>query len=332
MKQVPTAKIAYYYKQLPDGKVECLLCLHQCLIVDGATGRCRSRTNFHGILYAVNYGLSVSVQSDPIEKKPLFHFHPGTKIISLGGNSCNLQCSFCQNFSISQELTDTMYISPAMLIELCTRSKCTQVAFTYTEPVTWFEYVLDCAKALRAANIDVVLITNGYIQEQPLRELLQYVSAMNIDLKSIENQFYQELCNGTVEPVLRTIQIAAESTHVEITNLVIPKKNDSIEQLEHLIDFIAQVNPLIPLHFSRYFPRYKMKEPTTPIETLHKAYDLAKKKLTNVYIGNVDLPYHTYCPNCNAKLIDRTNYSGVSQVLNTGHCPQCGLPIYGVFA
>jgi pyruvate formate lyase activating enzyme len=326
-------KRASYYESLEQEKVRCLLCPHYCVIPPDAHGFCRIRKNIDGVLYTLNYGETVTISSDPIEKKPLYHFYPRSDILSLGSNSCNLACDFCQNYSISQIDSRTVRLAPPKLLSLCSKHNVEQVAFTYTEPMTWFEYILDSAKILKEKNIRVVLVSNGYINQKPLLELLPYISAMNIDLKAMSDTFYQKICQGSLQPVLDTIKTVAESCHLEITNLLIPGENDSSEEIDALVDFIASINPDIPLHFSRYFPSYKRtSEPTSP-KSMKMAYEKALNKLSYVYLGNVltNSEADTICPDCKTTLITRKNYNVAVLNLNRDRCSNCGKKIYGLF-
>ncbi|NLU52985.1 MAG: AmmeMemoRadiSam system radical SAM enzyme [Clostridiaceae bacterium] len=282
---------AQYYIKLEDGLVHCTLCPHNCHIENGKTGLCGVRANKGGHLYAESYGLISSMALDPIEKKPLYHFFPGSKILSVGSYGCNFRCSYCQNYSISMERPDTVYISPESLVYKAFDLKDSGnigLAYTYNEPFINYEYVLDCCKLAKEKNLKNVLVTNGYVQEAPLKEILPFVDAMNIDLKSFSDDFYKRICKGKVEYVKQTIEISAISCHVEVTCLIIPGLNDSEEEISALTSFIAGISSDIPLHLTRFFPRYKMtdREPT-PVETLKKLYAIAKKKLKHVYLGNV---------------------------------------------
>ncbi len=326
-------KEARYYRKETNEKVQCLLCPHICMIEEGAQGKCRSRVNHKGILYTENYGNTISLSIDPIEKKPLYHYYPGSQILSLGPNSCNFSCAFCQNYEISQFEVNTMHISPVQLCEKVLATKARQVAFTYTEPLMWFEYIMDCAPLFKEAGIRIVMVSNGFINPEPLQELLPIVDAWNIDLKSMDDEFYEKICGAHVAPVLKTISSVASVSHLEITNLLIPGKNDSTEQIESLVDWVAALNPDIPLHFSRYFPRFKMKEQPTPEKTLNTAYKIAIKKLHYVYVGNIAQheSFNTSCFNCKALLLERMGYATRNEGLDGDRCRKCGAKLYGKF-
>jgi pyruvate formate lyase activating enzyme len=264
-----------------------------------------------------------------MEKKPLYHFHPGERILSVGTNGCNLGCPFCQNWSISQKDSPSEEITPDGIIALASRYNTKFIAYTYNEPFIWYEYVLDSAKAAKEQGFINVLVTNGYINPEPLKELLPYISAMNIDIKSINNNFYRRLCKAELEPVLETIKIARGKAHIEITNLVITGENDKTGEFEELARWIADnLGRDTPLHFSAYFPSYKFNNPPTPAETLLKAYQIARKHLDFVYLGNVTGVKEgrdTICYKCGAKLIERMGYQiKIDSLMAGGTCKHCG--------
>ncbi|MBN1948472.1 MAG: AmmeMemoRadiSam system radical SAM enzyme [Candidatus Cloacimonetes bacterium] len=320
---------AKYFKRLPNDAVRCELCPHYCVLDRDKTGKCRARKNMYGILYSMNYAQTVTVSVDPIEKKPLYHFHPGENILSIGSNSCNLTCDFCQNYSISQYHVPTTELTHVQLADLAQKYRLKFVAYTYTEPITWYEFVLESAQLLHKNKIKTVLVTNGYINPAPLLELLPYIDAMNIDLKSMSDLFYREICGGSLQPVLDSIKTVAGKCHLEITNLIIPGKNDSARDIDKLVNFIASIDPDIPLHFSRYFPHYKLKIPATSEETLNEARDIALKKLNYVYLGNILTDNSTYCPKCGSVLVERDPQTRIN--IRKNLCPECNLPIYGSF-
>lgn len=304
----------------------CRLCPMKCRLAEGKTGICRCRRNDRGELVVTNYGEAVTLAIDPIEKKPLYHYFPGSLILSTGPNSCNLGCLNCQNWSISQEEVSTVYLSPERLVQAALEHDSLGVAFTYTEPLMWFEYIRDVAPLLRANGLKVVLVTNGFVEAEPLEELLGITDAMNVDLKGVREEFYRRICKGKLRPVLDNIRrIASSGVHLELTNLIIPGQNDSDEDLTHLIDFVASVSDTIPLHFSAYHPEYKMTVAGTPRETLLRAAELAAGKLKYVYLGNVILQdgRDTRCPNCGNLLVERSGYRSRVLGLTDGHCPAC---------
>lgn len=277
-------------------------------------------------MFAVAYGLTTSFNFDPIEKKPLYHFYPGASILSVGINACNFSCSFCQNFEVSQRNAPTRYVSPEKLAQEARRGDCIGIAYTYTEPLMWYEYVLDSAKLAKEKGLKNVLVTNGYMEPEPFDKLLPHIDALNIDLKSMDEDFYKKVCRGGLAPVLRNIEKAAKQTHVEVTNLVIPTLNDSDYNFERLADFIAGIDPAIPLHFSRYHPAYKMRIGETPVETLVRAAEIASRKLKHVYIGNIHLRewMNSNCAHCGNLLVERGGYCVTSAGVQNGLCVKCG--------
>ncbi|WP_160671965.1 AmmeMemoRadiSam system radical SAM enzyme [Clostridium sp. C8-1-8] len=280
---------AMFYEQLKD-KVHCYLCPHNCVIENGHIGKCNVRTNEDGKLYSLNYGEITSASLDPIEKKPLYFFKPGSYILSVGSYGCNFVCGFCQNYSISQQIAKSELVTKEELVDtILTTKDNIGIAFTYNEPSIWYEYVYDCAKLLKETNKDssVVIVTNGYISEEPLKMLLPYVDAMNIDLKSYSNRYYKELCGGSLQPVLKTIEVASKACHVEITTLLVSEENDSLEEVEEIAKFLSSIDKDIPLHLSRYFPRYKLLNSPTDLKFMRDAEITARRYLNRVMLGNV---------------------------------------------
>ncbi|PKN78816.1 MAG: AmmeMemoRadiSam system radical SAM enzyme [Candidatus Cloacimonetes bacterium HGW-Cloacimonetes-1] len=325
---------AQYWEHHPDNGIKCLLCPHHCIIASGNKGLCRARQNVDGTLYAINYGLTTAMCIDPIEKKPLYHFYPGSSILSMGPNSCNFRCFFCQNHSISQDECATEAISPQELLNYMLEHELYRLAFTYTEPITWYEYILDFAKLSSGYGIEIVLVTNGFINKEPLQALLPYIKAMNIDLKSIDAEFYHKHCGGDLATVMNTIRDAFDAgIHVEVTNLLIPGLNDSNVEVNELVDFIAGISIDIPLHFSAYHPAYQASIKQTSIETVVNACKIGKSVLRYVYAGNLgDVGYtNSYCTGCGVQVIKRDRMSRVISVLIDGKCPECQMPVYGVF-
>jgi len=312
------------------GIIKCLLCPKECLIKKGQVGFCRARQNIDNQLYSLIYSKVSSYGMDPIEKKPLYHFYPGTMVLSLGTIGCNFACAFCQNWTISQaNIKDVQVeeLSPEKAVQLALQNNSPGIAYTYSEPLIWYDYILDTAKLAKENNLKNILVTNGFINQEPLIKLLPFIDAMNIDLKSFRNSFYQKYCKGSLSPVLRTIKISKEYCHIELTNLIIPGLNDSEEEIKEMVDWISSLNEDIPLHFSRYFPCYKMDIKATPISTLYKARDIAQKKLKYVYVGNIwdEEANTTYCGNCKKILIKRTGYNIINVGLDKdGKCKFCG--------
>lgn len=285
---------AMFYEKLENKRVGCRLCPHNCDIQPEARGICGVRKNIDGILYSLNYGEITSIGLDPIEKKPLYRFRPGNYILSIGSVGCNLKCPFCQNHTIAQvkpEEINTQYADSEEIIEKAIylrRQGNIGIAYTYNEPSVWYEYVYDTAKLAKENGLLNVLVTNGYINQEPLEQLLPYIDAMNIDLKAYNDKFYNELVKGGLEEVKATIKTAYTKCHVEITTLIIPGWNDSSFEMEGMVNWLAYLTPDIPLHLTRYFPNYLMNDrPPTPIETLNQLKKIADQYLKHVYLGNV---------------------------------------------
>jgi pyruvate formate lyase activating enzyme len=319
-------KEALYYEKVNE-KVRCLLCPRECVIADQKRGFCRGRKNVGGKLYALTYQECCSTALDPIEKKPLYHFYPGSLILSVAPNGCNLACVYCQNWEISQQDVPTQRITSQEMVELALARGSVGIAYTYTEPLIWYEYLLETSELAREKGLVNVLVTNGFINEEPLRRLLPYVDAMNIDIKSMDDSFYKDYCKGQLEPVLRTARIAKETCHIELTNLVIPTLNDSEDNFSRLAEWVVGLGSETPLHFSRYFPHYKLKIPPTPIHTLERAREIARTAgVKYVYIGNILDPTAntTYCPNCQQAVIIRDGYKLAGFHLKDGKCKYCG--------
>lgn len=295
-------KEALYYETIDHNKVHCRLCPHNCRILENHVGACSVRKAMKHEdgevkLYSLNYQAITSIALDPIEKKPLYHFYPGSYILSVGSFGCNFQCSFCQNYSISQYVPPYQTFTSENLLLAINQCKDDNkniniigIAFTYNEPSIWYEYVLETSKLIKEKQpeLKVVLVTNGYITEEPLKELLPYVDAMNIDLKG-DDEYYKRLCSGRLEPVLNTIKIAYEKgVHIEITTLLVQEENTSIETIKLIGDFLSTLDKNIPLHISRYFPNYKLLNNATGIEEMKKAYRFLSSKLNYVHVGNVN--------------------------------------------
>ena len=286
-------KEARFYTALEDG-VECRLCPHHCRIREGGRGLCRSRECRDGKLYALSYGRPCALAIDPVEKKPLYHFLPGTQCLSLSCTGCNLSCRWCQNSDISQvapEEADSYRLSPEEVVDLCLQRGLPSIAYTYTEPLTWWEYLSDIAVLAREKGLKNILVSAGFVEKEPLRELLPLLDAANIDIKALDDGFYHRYCGAALAPVLENIlEMKAAGVHVEITNLLVTSLNDSEQQVDALCRWMVD-NGLqdVPLHLSRYFPRYKMSEPgPTPKATLLRARQTALDAgVKNVYLGNV---------------------------------------------
>lgn len=284
---------AMYWKARDKGKneVQCLLCPHVCLIPEGHRGICRVRRNIEGRLVLANYARVTAAALDPIEKKPLKMYLPGKRILSLGTFGCNLACGFCQNWHIAQgEAPSSESLTPAEAVEKARELipyGNVGIAYTYSEPLMWYEYVLDTARLVREAGMKNILVTNGYINPRPLKELLPYIDAVNLDIKAFTEGFYNETCKGRLKPVLNSARIFAANCHLEITTLIIPTLNDDPEEIRGLAQWIASLNPDIPLHLSRYFPNYQMTIPPTPQKTMETAGETASEFLSHVFLGNI---------------------------------------------
>lgn len=285
------SKIAMYFNKIENSKVHCYLCPHNCVIKEGAVGACRARKNVKGELYSLNYGKITALALDPIEKKPLNRFKPGSLILSAGSFGCNLKCSFCQNWSIAHENTETVDVSPEMIVSKALEAKRDGnigIAYTYNEPSIWYEFVYDTSKLAKKHGLVNVLVTNGFISRQPLEDILPFIDAMNVDVKSFTASFYSKICKATIDNVKDTVELAAKNCHVEVTTLVIPELNDSIEEIEKIAKWLSSISPDIPLHLSRFFPSYRMTDrPPIPVSTLKKAREKALEYLNYVYLGNV---------------------------------------------
>jgi len=321
-------------------KVQCELCPKLCIIGSGQSGECRVRINIDGALRTVVYGYPCSVSVDPVEKKPLFHFLPATPILSLATVGCNLHCKNCQNWEISQanpEESRAFSCPPEKVVALAKQQNCPSIAYTYTEPVVYYEYTYDTAKLAHEAGVRNVLVTAGYINEEPWRKLLEHVDAANIDLKSISDAFYRDVCSATLKPIQNALVVAKSmGVLVEVTNLVIPTLNDRPEEFRELSQWVgANLGVETPLHFSGFAPLYQMRHlPPTSLQTLEMARDIAiSEGLENVYIGNrkTEKGENTYCPECRDLLVQRVGYTVQQNRLQEGKCPDCGREIYGVW-
>ncbi len=334
-------KEAAFYMKGPDGIVKCELCPRTCTIGEGHYGDCHARRNREGVLIAETYGKLSALSLDPIEKKPLYHFYPGSQILSIGSIGCNLHCVFCQNHTLSQcsafKPPIIRQVSPEELIEIALKTEENiGIAFTYNEPIVSYEFVLDAANLAKNAGLRTVMITNGYINALPLEGLLEVIDAFNVDLKAFNKHFYLKQTKATLGPVLETlIKVAHSGKHLEITNLVIPTFNDDYDEFEAMCRWIAnELGADTVLHLSRYFPRFELEQYPTPAETLFELYDLAKSILKHVYIGNLATELHsnTFCPSCGKTLIKRTYYHlKIKGMDETGCCTSCKEKVLSYF-
>jgi len=283
---------SYWVKRNEEkSEIQCLLCPHNCVLLPDENGLCRARKNIAGSLVSKNYGCVTALNLDPIEKKPLKRYMPGRMVLSLGTFGCNLECGYCQNWSIAHgQAPPYQILSPRQAVEKALELVPYDnigIAYTYSEPLVWYEFVLETAKLVREAGLKNVLVTNGYINPKPLKELLPYIDAVNLDIKAFTEEFYHEVCSGKLGPVLKAAELFAQSCHLEITTLLVPSKNSGVEEIKALAEWIADIDRGIPLHLTRYFPRYKMTIPPTDKETMQAARRVAAESLTDVILGNV---------------------------------------------
>jgi pyruvate formate lyase activating enzyme len=332
---------ARYFEPQTGNKVRCRLCPRGCVVAPGKRGFCRVRENRNGKYYTLAYANPCAINLDPIEKKPLFHFYPGTAVLSLAMAGCNFTCKNCQNWDISQSRpddTDNYHVPPEAMSELALETKSPSIAYTYTEPSIYYEYVLDTSRSSRARGVRNIIKSNGYLNPEPMKELIPYLDAANIDLKGFSEDFYKTITGGTLAPVLDTIKLLKEEgVWLEITNLVIPGKNDGESMIQDLCAWISkELGPDIPLHFSRFYPQYKLLNlPPTPADTLMQARDIARQAGMNyVYIGNVPEleAENTVCPYCQRLLIERLGFDVRQNNVINGECKYCHKKIPGRWA
>jgi pyruvate formate lyase activating enzyme len=333
-------RVASYWEPLDDDWVQCRLCPRECAVPPGGRGYCEVRENRGGTYYTLTFGNPCAVHVDPIEKKPFYHFLPTTTAFSIATAGCNLDCKFCQNWQISQSRPEELYnypLGPEGVVEAAIGSGSRSIAYTYSEPTIFFEFMLATAKIARERGVRNVCHSNGYISEEPLRELCQYLDAADIDLKGFTEGYYADMAAGSLAPVLRSLRILREEgVHLELTTLVVPGRNDDPEDLSAMCRWIREnLGPDTPLHFSRFHPQHRLRNlPPTPVETLEEARRIALESgLRYVFIGNV--PGHeansTYCPECGRRVIHRIGYSVDPEGLADGACAHCGTPIAGVW-
>ena len=315
-----------------NGNIKCNLCHHHCTIPKSSTGFCGVRKNINGELKSLTYGKAVSSAIDHIEKKPLYHFYPGSNALSIATMGCTLKCHFCQNYEIAQLTGDVVGedFPPKEIIKVSNKNNVNTIAWTYTEPTIAYEYFYDTAKLNKKRH---VWITNGYTEKKPIKKASKYLDAVNIDYKGPE-KFYTDLCSGKLKPVQESIKLYKKlGVWVEVTNLIIPGFNDDKDSIKEMRDFLAKVDENIPLHISRFMPCYKMSDvKPTPLKTLKKAYRICKEKLNYVYVGNIPNEHEdTDCHNCNELLIKRSGFNVTYNNLDKGKCPECDTKIPGVF-
>ncbi|MFQ3619649.1 MAG: AmmeMemoRadiSam system radical SAM enzyme [Spirochaetales bacterium] len=319
---------AKYFRQ-SDGKVQCTLCPHFCMLAEGKSGICRVRKNQGGTLTLPYYGVLSSAAVDPIEKKPLYHFYPGSSIFSIGFYGCNFRCPFCQNYNISQTIVSSSHrTSPKAVVEEASRSGSLGIAYTYSEPLVHFEYILDTAKEAKKQGLKNVLVSNGYLNPEPTQELLPFLDAANIDLKAWNQEFYKTETGGNLDPVKEFLRQAFREIHLEVTTLVIPGKNDDPNEIDEAASFLASLSPYIPYHLTCYFPRYKYTVRPTTEQDLIPLIERARKHLYYVYAGNTGSGNITLCPTCGQEVIRRRGYFTRVVGAQMGKCTKCGTRIY----
>lgn len=324
---------ALYYKK-EKNTVICALCPHKCLIKPENVGLCRVRKNINGRLYSLNYAKPCSIAVDPIEKKPFYHFLPGEKALSIATMSCNFFCKGCQNWQISQEIfnEDTEEVPPEEVVKLAEEQGCKIISYTYTEPTIFYEYMLKIAKLAKKKGIKNTMVSNGYINEMPLKELSKYLDGANVDLKFFNNKTYQDYCKGKLNPVLETLKnLKKFKVYFEITHLLIPGLNDDLKEIEKMCKWIHDnLGKDTVLHLSRFFAQYQVKSEPTSTEIIEKAKKIAQKYLNYVYLGNMVSDTNTYCPNCGKTVIKRSLRNSENLLLE-GKC-DCGKKIHGIWS
>jgi pyruvate formate lyase activating enzyme len=333
-------KEASFYEKLDEGDVHCFLCSRHCRIKPGERGKCGVRENRAGVLETLVYARPVAANADPVEKKPLYHFHPGSKAYSIGTAGCNFTCSFCQNADIAQSPGETGAIAgrevrPHQVVANAKSHGCASIAYTYTEPTIFMEYALDTCIAAHAEGIHNIFVTNGYMTEQALDAVTPYLDAANVDLKSFRDEFYRERCGARIGPVKKTIRAMKDKgVWVEVTTLVIPGLNDDPGELRELADFLAQVGPETPWHVSAFHPTHRLTDRgPTPAETLTRAREIGLEAgLWYVYVGNVpgNAGRHTYCPECGEELVNRGGFRARASGVSGAACVGCGKGVSGV--
>jgi pyruvate formate lyase activating enzyme len=331
---------ASYYKNTVSRQVRCTLCPHNCVLLPGEIGKCHTRTNKGGKLFSMSYGLLSAISNDPVEKKPLYHFYPGSSILSIGGLGCNLTCDFCQNCNISQPDPEVFSQYPFrepedMVQKALLHPNNIGLAYTYNEPTVYFEYMKNCAALLRNHGLKNVMVTNGFINQEPLKDLLEYIDAFNIDLKSFRNEFYQQRSSASLGPILDVIKtVVSSGVHMELTFLIIPGYNDTPGEWRDMIHWIEDnCGSETILHVSKYFPRHKLKSTPTPTQTMESFIETARERIHYVYPGNnPQLGNNTYCPECASLLIEREVYlTSIKGLTPQGTCRFCQKQIKGVF-
>jgi pyruvate formate lyase activating enzyme len=333
-------KLSMFQEETPHG-VKCLTCPNGCILKEGDLSLCRTKRVKKSKLYTLSYGNPCTVAVDPVEKKPLFHFLPGTRAFSIATAGCNLACLNCQNWTISQtgpEKTRNYDLMPDKVVEEAVNSNCRSIAYTYSEPTTFYEYAYDTALVAKKSGVRNIIKSNGYINPEPLKKLCTVMDAANIDLKSFNDQTYRKLSSGRLQPVLDSLKIYRDSgVWLEITNLIVPSWTDNLDEIKQMCDWLSENGfNNVPLHFSRFYPLHKLEQlPPTPVNTLKKAYQIATDAgLKYVYTGNVpgNEISETFCPQCKSSLIGRNGFRVVTNNIKRGKCPSCGTKIDGIWS
>ena len=333
-------KEALLYEKKEENKVSCFLCSHHCLISNGKFGICNVRENRGGTLYTHAYGRLVAENIDPIEKKPLYHFLPGSSSFSIATVGCNFQCGFCQNWQISQvKEAETLglrseEVKPEEVVKQAKRSGSRSISYTYTEPTIFFEYAFDVGQLAKKEGLYNVFVTNGFMTEEMIQMAEPWLDAANVDLKSFDDAYYRKVCKGRLDPVLKSVELMNKlNIWVEVTTLIVPGQNDSEEELRKIAEFLAGIDSFIPWHISRFYPQYQMSNlESTPMKTMNRAYEIGKEAgLRYVYLGNVmGKGSDTYCHQCNHLLIERHGFTIHRYKVKEGKCPECQTPVAGV--
>lgn len=333
-------KKAKYFKVLPEKKIKCTLCPHECILLNGQTGICKTRQNIDGILKTLVFSNPCAVNIDPIEKKPLFHFLAGSKTFSIGTAGCNLSCKNCQNYTISQakpQDVNSYYLEPQNVITKAIENNCNSISYTYTEPTVFYEYMLETAKLAYKNNLKNIIVSSGFVNQAPLEELIPYIDAANIDLKSFNDKIYRKLSSARLQPVLNTLLLLQKhKIHLEITNLIIPDYTDDLLMIKKMCNWLSE-NKFneTALHFSKFFPTYKLSaSKSTPNELVEKAITIAENAgIKYVYAGNMkSKKENTYCPECKSILIKREGFFTEIKNFSKGKCTVCGKNISGIWA
>ena len=320
-------------------KLECLLCPHYCKLSSGQSGICLARANNGEKIELLTYGVLSGYSFDPIEKKPLYHFFPGHDILSIGSYGCNLKCDFCQNFNISQNIPGNKQerISPEKIVtDALSSDNNIGIAFTYNEPIIWYEFMKDVALCAKSSGLYTAMVSNGYVNSEPLNDMIQFIDAFNIDLKAFNNDFYRKLCGSDIEPVKKSLkQIAKSANHLEITTLIIPGQNDNIKEVRLMSEWIAgELGKEVPVHLSKYFPVYRRDNPATSQESMQEIFEIVSEYIDNVYLGNLLSANgnNTCCPNCGKTVAKRTGYkTELTNIDVGGKCSACGTLIFEYF-